>query len=86
MSIKELSVFSGEDCAGCKTVKSVLTERGIKFQVKDIMDSDVMEEAMQLGIRGIPVTVLYSDGKPVEQVVGSSNQAIDRIIEIAEGL
>jgi len=80
----QIAVFSADDCAGCKVVKNLLTEKGINFEVKDIMNSDVMEEAQQLGIRGIPVTVFYQDGIVKDSVVGSSQEAIKRIIEIIE--
>jgi len=80
----QIAVFSAEDCAGCKVVKALLSEKGISFEVKDIMNSDVMEEAQQLGIRGIPVTVFYQDGVVKDSVVGSSQEAIKRIIEIIE--
>ncbi len=80
----QIAVFSAEDCAGCKVVKNLLSEKGITFEVKDIMNSDVMEEAQQLGIRGIPVTVFYQDGVVKDSVVGSSQEAIKRIIEIIE--
>lgn len=80
----QIAVFSTEDCAGCKIVKNLLDEKGISFEVKDIMKSDVMEEAQQLGIRGIPVTVFYQDGAVKDSVVGSSQESIKRIIEIIE--
>lgn len=80
----QIAVFSAEDCAGCKIVKNLLSEKGISFEVKDIMNSDVMEEAQQLSIRGIPVTVFYQDGVVKDSVVGSSQEAIKRIIEIIE--
>lgn len=80
----KIAVFSADDCAGCKVVKALLSEKGIDCEVKDIMKSEVMEEAQSLGIRGIPVTVFYEDGSVKESVVGSSAQAIKRIIEIIE--
>lgn len=78
----EVAVFSADDCAGCKVVKNMLTEKGVVFEVKDIMNSDVMEEAQQLGIRGIPVTVFYEGGVVKDSIVGSTEQALKRILEI----
>lgn len=37
-----IAVFSADDCAGCKVVKALLSEKGVDFEVKDIMNSDVM--------------------------------------------
>lgn len=79
----QISLFSASGCAGCVTVAKVLSDKGIQFTKKDIMDSDVMEECQQLGIRNIPVTAFYKDGNVVETIVGSSEQAIQRILEIA---
>lgn len=78
-----IAVFSSEDCAGCVVVKEALTKANIEYQVKDIMDSDVMDEAMQLGIRGIPVTVFYEDEEVKEKIVGSSPDTVKKILELA---
>lgn len=78
-----ISVFSAEGCSGCDVIKKLLSEKEVSFTVKDIMNSEVMEEAQTLGIRGIPVTVFYTEsGEVKESIVGSSKQAIDRIFEI----
>lgn len=81
-----ISIFSAENCAGCKVVKSILESNNIPFEVKDIMDSDVMEEAYALGIRAIPVTAFYGKGGelPIDIVCGSSNDAVALILEIAK--
>lgn len=79
-----IGVFSTEDCAGCKVVKKILSDNGIEYSTRDMMEDSVLEEAMQLGIRGIPVTVFYKNGEAVEQVVGSTPQAIKRILEAAK--
>lgn len=81
--MKTVAVFGTEQCAGCKVVGNVLAANGIAYDKKDMKDSSVLEEAMQLGIRGIPVTALYVDGVVKETVVGSTPEAINRILEIA---
>ena len=77
----EVVIFSAEWCAGCKTVKQTLTSRGVKFREKDIDIDSVMEEAAQLGIRGIPVTMFYKDNVVVQTIVGGTPNAIHSIIE-----
>ena len=81
--MKTIAVFGTEQCAGCKVVGNVLASNGIDYSKKDMKDSSVLEEAMKLGIRGIPVTALYVDGIVKETVVGSTPEAISRILEIA---
>lgn len=81
--MKTIAVFGTEQCAGCKVVGDMLASNNISFEKKDILDTQVMEEAQQLGIRGIPVTALYVDGVVKETVVGSTPEAINRILEIA---
>lgn len=74
-------IFSADWCAGCKTVKNTLTARGVTFREKDIDTDSVMEEAAQLGIRGIPVTMFYKGDEVVQTVVGGTPNAIKSIIE-----
>lgn len=82
MNIIGIAVFSAEGCSGCETVKSVLSSRDISFLIKDINEESVQEQASQLGIRGIPVTLFCYDNGQDEMVVGSSQEALARIIEI----
>lgn len=78
-----VEIFSAEWCSGCAVVKRALTSAGISYNEKDIDKSEVMEEAAQLGIRGIPVTRIFNDEDVlVESIVGSTPQAVSRIIEL----
>lgn len=79
----KIELFGADYCAGCKVVEKVLTQREVAFDKLNIDNSEVMEQAMQLGIRQIPVTVFtFENGR--ETVVGASKEAIDRIIEIVQ--
>lgn len=62
----QIEIFSASWCGGCKVVKRALDAKGISYLEKDIDKSEVMEEAAQLGIRGIPVTRILNDGELVE--------------------
>jgi len=81
----DVVIFSADWCSGCKTVKSTLDARGVTFREKDIDIESVMEEAAQLGIRGIPVTMFYKDDVVVQTVVGGTPNAIKSIIEFIGG-
>ena len=63
-------------------MKRALDAKGFEYSEKDIDKSEVMEEAAQLGIRGIPVTRILRGDELVESVVGASPEAISRIIEL----
>ena len=78
----QIEIFSASWCGGCKVVKRALDAKGISYLEKDIDKSEVMEEAAQLGIRGIPVTRILNDGELVESIVGATPEAISRIIEL----
>lgn len=78
----QIEIFSASWCGGCKVVKRALDAKGISYLEKDIDKSEVMEEAAQLGIRGIPVTRILNDGELVESIVGATSEAISRIIEL----
>lgn len=77
-----IEIFSAEWCGGCKVVKRALDAKGFEYSEKDIDKSEVMEEAAQLGIRGIPVTRILRGDELVESVVGASPEAVSRIIEL----
>jgi len=77
-----IEIFSASWCGGCRVVKSILDAKGIPFTEKDIDKTEVMEEAAQLGIRGIPVTRIFDGDSFVESVVGASPEAVGRIIEL----
>ena len=77
-----VEVFSASWCSGCSVVKRALTTAGIPFVERDIDIPDIMEQAAQIGIRGIPVTRILKGGEVVESIVGATPQAVSRIIEI----
>lgn len=77
-----VEIFSASWCGGCGVVKRELAKAGIAYIEKDIDKTEVMEEASQLGIRGIPVTRILKGDVLVESVVGAMPEAVSRIIEL----
>lgn len=77
-----VEIFSASWCINCGIVKRALDVKGIAFTEKDIDKTEIMEEAAQLGIRGIPVTRIFNGGLLVESIVGSTPEAVSRIIEL----
>lgn len=71
-----IQVYSAKWCQGCGTVKKVLEQKGIAYEVVDIDTVEGMEKAKELGVRNIPVTVVNG-----ERFIGSSKQVLDMILE-----
>jgi adenosylhomocysteine nucleosidase len=52
-------VYSTAGCIDCELVKKWLTEKGIAFEVRDVMSSKAyQEEVERFGFMGVPVTVV----------------------------
>lgn len=79
-----IEIFSAHWCSECAVVKRALTAAGVDYIERDIDNQDVMIQAKELGIRGIPVTRILVDGEVVESVVGASRQAVNRIVELSQ--
>lgn len=55
----EVIVYSTKGCIDCELVKKWLTEKGIAFEVRDVMTSRAyQEEVERFGFMGVPVTVV----------------------------
>jgi glutaredoxin-like protein NrdH len=57
--IKQLIVYTTNDCIECTMVKKVLTEEGIPFETRNVSTNlEFQVEVEQFGFLGVPVTVL----------------------------
>lgn len=76
---EEIIVYTTNDCIECTMVKKVLTEEGIRFEVRDIStNADYQKEVEKYGFLGVPVTVLGN-----KAVKGFTNE-LKEIMEIAK--
>ena len=60
-------------CGPCKMLGPVFEEiskeiKNVKFAKADI--DEVGEEAVELGVRGVPTIILFKDGKEINRIVG----------------
>lgn len=56
---KQVIVYSTEGCVECNFVKKMLTDEGIPFEVRDVMESEeYQKEVEKFGFMGVPVTVV----------------------------
>mgnify|MGYP001609058594 CR=1 FL=1 len=75
----KVKVFGMDKCAGCETVKALLSARGVDFVVRDVMNVDHMEEAQKAGVRSVPTT-LVTIGETEHVFVGSAKATLDSIL------
>lgn len=80
----KVKVFGMENCAGCDTVKAVLTSKGVEFDYRDVMNVNHMEEAQKYGVRAVPTTVVEFDD--VEHVFTGSTKAVIDSIKLHVGV
>ena len=69
--MKRLEYYSAEWCGPCKMYKPTIQE--LKNEGMDVSMYDIekdKEKAMEKGIMGIPVTIIYKDDKEWERLVG----------------
>lgn len=71
-----IEVYSAPWCSGCKTVKSLLTSKGVEFYEINIDTELGMTKAKELGIKNIPVTVV--NGKTF---IGSKPETLQEILK-----
>lgn len=67
-----IKVFGADNCAGCKTVKRVLEEKGVTIAEFDVNSLAGMGEAMAYNVRSIP-TMVVEDGAGTHAYVGEKN-------------
>lgn len=52
-------VYSTKGCIDCELVKKLLAEKGVTFEVRDVMEKREYQEAVEkFGFMGVPVTVV----------------------------
>jgi len=58
---EQIIVYSTAGCSDCNSVKQMLNDEGISYEVRDVMTStQYQEEVERLGFMGVPVTVAGS--------------------------
>lgn len=76
--------FSAEWCGPCKAfapvIKEVVEETGIEYIEADIDDETGSELSIKFGVRSVPTTIAFLEGKPVDAIVGSATK--DRVVEL----
>jgi thioredoxin-like negative regulator of GroEL len=65
-----LKVFGAAWCPACTVLKANLSDANISFDYVDCDSEDGMAEAQNLGIRGLPTTLVTYNGETIRLIVG----------------
>lgn len=77
--MKKVIVYSAEGCIECSMVKQALSQEGIPFEVRDVLDTpEYQDEVEKFGFLGIPVTVVG------DRAVKGFSPELQEIIELAK--
>ena len=75
-----IRVFTTPTCVYCHALMDWFDEQNIKYEE---IDATTSEEAMELGISSVPVTIFTdSDGKEIAKVIGFDRPAIKKALKI----
>lgn len=76
--MSKVIVYSSEGCVECDKVKQMLSDEGITFEVRDVLESEeYQQEVEKLGFMGIPVTVVGD--KAVKGMTPELRQLIEEL-------
>jgi thioredoxin 1 len=71
--------FWAEWCGPCKMIAPIVEQISQEYQgrlkVGKLNVDESPQVASRFGIRGIPTLLLFSQGKPVEQIIGAVSKA-----------
>jgi glutaredoxin 3 len=60
-NMPKVTVYSKSDCGGCEKVKQWLTDRGIAYETRTIINPKVRDEVIELGYMSVPVTKIETE-------------------------
>jgi glutaredoxin len=70
-------VYTADWCGPCKKVKGLFTRAGFKPTYVDVDEEP--NEAAKMGVRGIPVTIVYDGEREVQRFVGAISTLVDKL-------
>ena len=66
----KVTVFSKSFCGGCEEVKEWLTNKGIAYETKTVIDPKVKNEVVEMGYMSVPVTKIEKEDGSVVIIGG----------------
>jgi thioredoxin 1 len=79
-----LLVWTAEWCYACKKLKATAERlRAEGFDIYYIDYDENSNEAKRIGVKSLPTSIIYTNGKEVKRVIGTTN-AEERIREVLE--
>lgn len=80
--VKDITIYSTATCGFCRMLKSYLSDKGVKYNVK-MADEDqkIAEELYEKsGQLGVPFTVITQDDGSEDLILGFDRQKVDAAI------
>ncbi|QAS54804.1 glutaredoxin family protein [Halobacillus litoralis] len=72
-----VSVYTSQSCGFCKRIKDWYLSQGIHFVEKDVQKNPLYkDELLELGVKGIPFSLIESSEKTVE-VLGFNKKELE---------
>ena len=74
-----IKVFTTPTCVYCHALMDWLDDKNIKYEE---IDATTSEEAIQLGISSVPVTIVTNaDGEDIAKIVGFDRPALKKALK-----
>ena len=75
--MKNVIVYSSENCTYCVSVKDYLTSKGIEFEVRNVKTPQYRKELMSMGYMSVPVMKIDE-----KVLVGFNSEEIDAALKL----
>jgi len=81
--MKNVTIYSTATCGFCKMLKSYLSDKGVKYEVKMADEDQAIAKELyeKSGQLGVPFTIIEEDGKE-ELILGFDRQKIDAALAL----
>lgn len=82
--MKKITIYSTATCGFCKMLKSYLSSKDVKYDVKNAdEDQEIAKELYdKSGQLGVPFTVITDDDGKEEYILGFDRQKIDAALSL----
>lgn len=82
--MKNVTIYSTATCGFCKMIKSYLSDKGIKYEVKMADEDQAIAKELyaKSGQLGVPFTVISDDDGKEELILGFDRQKIDAALSL----
>jgi len=82
--MKNVTIYSTATCGFCKMIKSYLSDKGVKYEVKMADEDQAVAKELyeKSGQLGVPFTVIADEDGKEELILGFDRQKIDAALAL----